>query len=109
MVTITPTAAKELKKVIKEEGKANAGVRVYLAGFSCSGAQYGLALEEGKGENDSVFESGGVKIFIDKAMEDIFKEAVIDYQNSEFGEGFVIQNVNLPNQGGCGGSCSGCG
>jgi iron-sulfur cluster insertion protein len=48
-----------------EEGKVGSGLRVFVQGGGCSGFQYGLMIEENGGVGDQVFESNGVRLFID--------------------------------------------
>ncbi len=65
MVSMTEGAASELKKILEKENKTECGLRIFIAGDSCMGPEYGIGLEETAQESDKVFESHGIKIFID--------------------------------------------
>ena len=66
MINVTPTAATKISELLTEENKNNAGLRVFVQGGGCSGFQYGLMIEEnGGGVGDQVYESNGVKLFVD--------------------------------------------
>lgn len=82
-------------------------MRIFMAGLGCGGPQYGLALEEKATSEDRITESNGVKIFLDENMDVLLSGAEIDYIETEYGAGFVINNPNV-GAGGCGPSCSGC-
>ena len=106
MIEITDSAAAELKQLLEKEKKTDYGLRIFAAGMSCSGIQYGLALEKASKKDDVVSESKGVKIFYGKDIEEDIEEFKIDYINNEYGNGFTIDN---PNAQKCGSGCSSCG
>src|SRR4026207_2259218 len=71
-IMLTETAAKEIRKIIDEQGKdgafapEKAKLRVGVKGGGCSGFSYTLDLvEEDKGETDEELEAHGVKILCD--------------------------------------------
>lgn len=105
MIEITDTAAGELKQLLEKENKTDHGLRIFAAGFGCSGIQYGLNLAESPESGDGEIESNGIKIFYSKDIEDDLSELKIDYINNEHGNGFVIDNPNVSCGSGCGGSC----
>ncbi len=107
MVSITKKAATELQNILKKENKKGCGLRIFTAGFGCGGPQYGLALEETPGDRDRITESNGVKIFLDENMDALLSGVEIDYIETEYGSGFVINNSNAASDG-CGPSCGGC-
>ena len=65
MINVSPTAATKINELLAEEGKAGSGLRVFVQGGGCSGFQYGLMIEEGGGAGDQVYESNGVRLFVD--------------------------------------------
>jgi iron-sulfur cluster assembly accessory protein len=105
MIEITETAAKEVKQIFKEEHSEGYGIRIYAAGMSCSGVYYGLSLEREKKENDKVFDSNDLSIYVDSEIEEETDGFIIDYIDNEYGKGFIIEN---PNASACGPSCSSC-
>ena len=106
MIEITEAAAAELKQLLEKEKKTDHGLRIFAAGFGCSGIQYGLTLEKTPKNEDVVSESNGIKIFFNKDIQDDIDEFKIDYIDNEYGNGFVIDN---PNAAKCGSGCSSCG
>lgn len=105
MIEITDTAAAELKQLLEKENKTDHGLRIFAAGFGCSGIQYGLALEKSPKGEDAVSESKGIKIFFSKDITDDIEDFKIDYIDNEYGKGFIIDNPNAQ----CGSGCSSCG
>ena len=66
MINVSETAASKINELLTEENKAGSGLRVFVQGGGCSGFQYGLMIEEnGQGAGDQVYESHGVKLFVD--------------------------------------------
>ena len=109
MISITSKAAEEFKAFSKKEGKNGSGLRVFIAGMGCGGPQYGMAFEEKAKDGDIIVETEGVKIYVDKGFESFFDGATIDYQETDFGAGFLITNPNASTGSGCSSGCSGCG
>ena len=64
MINVSQTAASKINELLTEEGKTGSGLRVFVQGGGCSGF-HGLMIEEGGGAGDQVFESNGVKLFVD--------------------------------------------
>ena len=66
MINVSETAATKITELLAEEQKAGSGLRVFVQGGGCSGFQYGLMIEEnGQGGGDQVYESNGIKLFVD--------------------------------------------
>src|SRR5919106_595922 len=92
IVTITPKAAEKVAEFMKQEGKDNLLLRVYVSGGGCSGLSYGMGFEEKADEDDKVLEQNGVKVLIDSYSQNYLKGANIDYIDSLMGSGFKINN-----------------
>lgn len=102
MITVTETAAAQIKSTAINEGKPNR-LRVFVQGGGCSGFQYGLMFEEGElGPGDEVFESSGISLVIDPVSRSYLKGAEIDFVDTITGGGFVITNPNATSTCGCG-------
>ncbi len=104
MITITDKATTKLKELIAEENQGTeipetAGLRVYVQGGGCSGFQYGLTIEKEPNQNDEVFESNGIKIFVDPISKTYIGGAKIDFTEES---GFAIKNPNATSTCGCG-------
>jgi iron-sulfur cluster insertion protein len=105
-VVFTDAAAAKVKSLIDEEGNPNLKLRVFVQGGGCSGFQYGLMIEENGGAGDQVFESNGVKLFVDPVSISYLKGAEVDFVETVTGGGFTIKNPNATSTCGCGSSFS---
>src|SRR6188508_2657809 len=103
MINVTPVAASKISELLAEENKLDAGLRVFVQGGGCSGFQYGLMIEEGgAGVGDQVFESNGVRLFVDPVSISYLKGAEVDFVDTITGGGFTIKNPNATSTCGCG-------
>jgi iron-sulfur cluster assembly protein len=110
-ITLSETAAREIKSIIDEQGKTGdlkpdaVRLRVGVKGGGCSGFTYMLDLtEEPAGEADVELESQGVKIVIDEKSEMYLDGTEIDFKDEVMGRGFVFKNPNATSTCGCGSS-----
>src|SRR4029434_3889061 len=107
MINVSTTAASKINELLAEEGKVGSGLRVFVQGGGCSGFQYGLMIEEsGGGVGDQVFESNGVRLFIDPVSISYLNGAEVDFVDTVTGGGFTIKNPNATSTCGCGQSFS---
>ena len=107
MINVSETAAARINALLVEENKPGSGLRVFVQGGGCSGFQYGLMIEEnGEGAADQVYESNGVKLFVDPISIQYLKNAEVDFVDTVTGGGFTIKNPNATSTCGCGQSFS---
>ena len=107
MINISETAAAKVTELLAEEQKAGSGLRVFVQGGGCSGFQYGMMIEEnGQAAGDLLFESNGVKLFVDPISIQYLKNAEVDFIDTVTGGGFTIKNPNAKSTCGCGSSFS---
>ena len=106
MINVTQVAASKISELLAEEQKVQSGLRVFVQGGGCSGFQYGMMIEENPGESDLVFESKGVKIYVDSINLSYLKAAEVDFAETVTGGGFTIKNPNAVSTCGCGSSFS---
>ncbi len=102
MINVSQTAASKINELLSDEGKAGSGLRVFVQGGGCSGFQYGLMIEESGGDADQVFESNGVRLFVDPVSISYLKGAEVDFVETVTGGGFTIRNPNAVSTCGCG-------
>jgi iron-sulfur cluster assembly accessory protein len=103
MINVSETAALKINELLAEENKAGSGLRVFVQGGGCSGFQYGLMIEEnGQGATDQVYESHGVKLYVDPISIRYLKGAEVDFVETVTGGGFTIKNPNATSTCGCG-------
>lgn len=104
-LTLTDTAAQEVKKFIESENVGpQGGLRVRVVPGGCSGFQYAMNIEEAPAANDEVVESGGLRVFVDMFSAQYLAGVQIDYVNSVMGSGFTFTNPNATGGCGCGSS-----
>ncbi|MBA3727215.1 MAG: iron-sulfur cluster insertion protein ErpA [Armatimonadetes bacterium] len=104
-ITLTEKAASEIKDLLQEQGKPEAGLRVWVAGGGCSGLQYGMAIDDGEAEEgDRILEHLGVKVLVDPASLSYMAGSVVDYVDDVLGGGFKIENPQATRSCGCGSS-----
>ena len=101
-ITLLPAAAGKIRSLLAERNLTGHGLRVFVAGGGCSGMQYGMAIEPEAGEFDSVYETDGVKVFIDPTSMMYLAGSSIDYVDNLMGGGFRIDNPNAVATCGCG-------
>ncbi len=102
MVTITPKAATEVKKIIAQETEPNLGLRVGVQGGGCSGLTYFLSLDKDQRTDDHVLEEHGVKIYLDSKSALYLEGTELDFTDGLQGSGFTFKNPNAVRTCGCG-------
>ncbi len=105
VLTLTDTAASEVKKFLEAENVGmDGGLRVRVVPGGCSGFQYAMNIEEAPQNNDEVVESSGLRVFVDMFSAQYLENVQIDYVNSVMGSGFTFNNPNASGGCGCGSS-----
>jgi len=102
LLTITPTAAAKVQELLQERELNGFALRVFVQGGGCSGLSYGMAFENNFYPQDSIVETGGVKLVIDPTSLMYMQGSEIDYVDSLMGAGFTIHNPNAISTCGCG-------
>lgn len=106
MLTLTESAQKAVGRFITGSETPVAGLRIAVTGGGCSGMQYSMALEETAKADDTIVETGGVKVLIDPHSAPLLEGVVVDFLDSMDGSGFKFQNPNASASCGCGNSFS---
>jgi iron-sulfur cluster assembly accessory protein len=103
MINVSEVAAGKISELLAEENRVGSGLRVFVQGGGCSGFQYGLMIEEnGQGAGDQVYESNGIKLYIDPISVRYLNGAEVDFVDTVTGGGFTIKNPNATSTCGCG-------
>jgi iron-sulfur cluster assembly accessory protein len=102
LINVSSTAASKISELLVEENKQESGLRVFVQGGGCSGFQYGLMIEDSPADTDQVFESNGVKLYVDPISVRYLKGAEVDFVDNVAGGGFTIRNPNAVSTCGCG-------
>ncbi|WP_428388041.1 iron-sulfur cluster insertion protein ErpA [Mucisphaera sp.] len=107
-VTISETAAREIKTIIDQQelDAEKVRLRVGVKGGGCSGFSYLLDLTESQRDTDEVFEQHGVKVVCDPKSYLYLNGVSIDFKDEVMGRGFVFNNPNATSSCGCGSSFS---
>lgn len=103
MITLSPSAVQEAKRLIEKEQKPNLGLRIGVKGGGCSGMTYVLAIDEATPKQyDSVFEQDGIKVVIDAKSHLYLDGTTIDFKDAVMGGGFQFNNPLAKKSCGCG-------
>jgi len=103
MITLTQSAAQEVKRLLEKEQKPNLGLRIGVKGGGCSGMSYMVALDDATPKQyDSVFEQEGIKVLVDAKSHLYLDGMTIDYKTNLMGGGFEFNNPNAKKSCGCG-------
>ena len=68
----------------------------------CSGLAYKLEFVDSSNSDDEMFESNGIKIFVDQKSLKYLDGTVLDYTKEGLQEGFKFTNPNVKDECGCG-------
>lgn len=103
VLTLTPSAVKQVKFLIQKKGNASLGLRVGVKGGGCSGLSYSMTLDENVTERDLVYETEGVKVIVDRKSARFLEGTVLDYTVKNLLEGgWQWSNPNAQRSCGCG-------
>ncbi|ETX03222.1 MAG: hypothetical protein ETSY1_00695 [Candidatus Entotheonella factor] len=102
LIHVTPSAAEKIQELMAKEGDADYGLRMSVLAGGCSGFQYQMGLEEAPTDNDQVFTSNGIKVFVDNKSALYLAGVQVDYKNGLMESGFNITNPNAQTTCGCG-------
>ena len=100
-ITLTERAAQRVKDFIVNRGHGE-GLRLGVKTTGCSGMAYVLEFADTPAEGDEVFESQGVKIFVDAKSLVYIDGAELDFAKEGLNEGFKFNNPNEKATCGCG-------
>lgn len=106
MLTLTDSAVKAVSRFVAGAASPVEGLRISVTGGGCSGFQYGIKLETSAAADDTVIDSGGVKVIVDPASLPMVEGMVVDFVDSLEGSGFKFTNPNAKNNCSCGKSFS---
>ena len=104
MLHLTTAAADKIRDMAVEHDSSDAGIRVMVVGGGCSGLSYDMDFETETREGDEVFESEGVKLYVDPMSIAYLDGTKIDYVQTFKFSGFHFENPNFSKSCGCGSS-----
>ncbi|GAA5159859.1 iron-sulfur cluster assembly protein IscA [Viridibacterium curvum] len=100
-VTLSAAAAKHVEKYLAKRGKG-VGVRLGVRTTGCSGMAYKLEYADAAEPDDLVFDSQGLKVFVDPKSLPYIDGTELDFVREGLNEGFKFNNPNVKNECGCG-------
>ena len=106
MVTVTPKAVKTMNEIV-EQAKRGEPIRIFFAGFSCSGPSYMMGFDK-KTENDVEQKVDGYTLIYEKSLEDELKEAIVDGIDTPQGPGIVVRVKAAAGPSACSSGGAGC-
>jgi len=102
MITVSENAAKQIARVMEEEKRPSAFLRIRIIGGGCSGMSYKLDFEDQKTDGDKTFSQNGIEVVIDTKSYLYLIGSMLDYSGGLNGKGFFITNPNAKKSCGCG-------
>jgi iron-sulfur cluster assembly protein len=101
MITLTEAAARHVEQFLQKRGKG-LGLRLGVRTSGCSGMAYKLEFVDEAADDDEVFESHGIQVFVDAKSLPYIDGTELDYAKEGLNEGFKFNNPNIQSQCGCG-------
>ena len=105
-VQLTPSAIKEVKRLMQDQKHADAALRVGVKNGGCSGMEYVMSFEPPPGPHDQVFEVEGLRVVVDAKSALFLIGTTLDFVDSLQESGFKFANPNAKQTCGCGTSFS---
>jgi iron-sulfur cluster assembly protein len=101
MISLTEKAAKHVNRNLEKRGKG-IGLRLGVRTTGCSVLAYELEYVDQVSADDAVFESQGIKVFVDPKSLPYIDGTELDFAREGLNEGFKFQNPNVKDECGCG-------
>jgi iron-sulfur cluster assembly protein len=100
-IQLTDVAAIRVQKFLENRGKG-IGLRLGVKTTGCSGMAYVIEFVDELQNDDSVFESKGVKVVVDAKSLLFLDGTEVDFAKEGLNEGFQFKNPNAKDECGCG-------
>jgi iron-sulfur cluster assembly protein len=102
-VIISDGAMEYAKKRLAQRGTPDAAIRLGVRGGGCSGFSYVIEFaDDPPRDRDLVFETGGVRFYVDKKSIVYLAGSVLDYEKTLVFQGFKFKNPQEASRCGCG-------
>ena len=102
MITLTESAAEQLRNLFQQQARMGHGLRVFVQAGGCAGLQYAMRYEETPTKEDTVVEIQELRLIVDPFSARFLRGACIDYQDTSAGTGFLVENPNAAVTCACG-------
>lgn len=100
-VTMTAAAATHVSDYLQQRGKG-LGIRLAVKTTGCSGLMYVFEPVDEEIATDEVFESHGVRVYVDPKSLIYVDGTEMDYVKKGLNAGFECKNPNVESKCGCG-------
>jgi len=100
-IQLTDVAATRVLEFLKGRGKG-IGLRLGVKTTGCSGMAYVIEFVDEIQDDDSVFESKGVKVVVDAKSLIFIDGTEVDFAKEGLNEGFQFKNPKAKDECGCG-------
>jgi iron-sulfur cluster assembly accessory protein len=107
-IKVSTSAIQAIRTLMDERKLEGYALRVFVSGKTCSGYQYGMALDNNISDTDLSLDTEGIKVVVDDTSLEYLKGATLDFIDDERGKGFMVDNPNVASSCDCN-SESGCG
>jgi iron-sulfur cluster assembly accessory protein len=104
MISLTSEAAAQVQAALGARGLEGFGLKVQVVGGGCEGFLYDLLYVDAPEPQDAVYESSGVRVYVDPRALRAVDGLVIDHRRTRFGEGFTFENPRAASRCSCGAS-----
>jgi iron-sulfur cluster insertion protein len=104
-IFLTESAAKRVAAIASRQSKP-AILRLAVDGGGCAGFTYKFELADAAEAGDTVAETGGVKLVVDRTSLDLVRGSAVDFVEDLGGAAFRVTNPNAASGCGCGSSFS---
>jgi iron-sulfur cluster assembly protein len=101
MITITDLGATRVNAFL-DQRQSGIGLRVKITTTGCSGYAYQLEFVDELNEDDTVFDSNGIKIIVDAKSLVMIDGTELDYKTEGINAGFAFKNPWEDETCGCG-------
>lgn len=99
-ISLSPAAADRVRTHVSREGRF--GIRLGVRKSGCSGYAYVMDYADAAGEQDVVFEYGGVRVVVDRESLAFLDGTEVDFVKQGLNEMFTFNNPNVKSECGCG-------
>jgi iron-sulfur cluster assembly protein len=104
-ITLTDNAVERVRNYLEKRGNG-IGLRLGIRKTGCSGFAYVIDYADEIAADDIVFDSGGIKILVDKPSLELIDGTEVDFVKEGLNEAFKFKNPQATGECGCGESFS---
>lgn len=100
-ISLTPAAAERVRSQLASRGHG-LGLRLGVKETGCSGYSYVVNFADSAQPEDTVHESQGVRVYVDRANLELLAGTRVDFVRDGLNEAFRFDNPNVKAECGCG-------